>query len=104
VKPGGSTCVKPPLSNDCLAALAVEAKVQGAVMRTNLIVNNDLDACVKNQFYLNPPVNNYAKLWHTTGIGGRAYGFGFDDTCDQSSFELIFNPTKLTITLPGQRL
>jgi hypothetical protein len=32
-------------------------------------------------------------------VGGKAYGFGFDDTCDQSSFQLIFNPTKLTITL-----
>jgi hypothetical protein len=103
VKPGGSECTAPPLSNDCLAALAVEAKLQGAVMRTNLLANNNLDACVKSQFYVNPPVNKYAQLWHTSGIGGRAYGFGFDDTCDQSSFELIFNPTKLTITLPGAR-
>ena len=72
-------------------------------MRTNLLVNNNLDACVKSQFYVNKPVNEYSKRWHDAGIGGRAYGFGFDDTCDQSSFELIFNPTKLTITLPGAR-
>jgi hypothetical protein len=103
VKPGGSRCIVRPLSNDCLAALAVGAKLQGAVMRTNLLVNNNLDACVTSQFYVNQPVNWYSKLWHDNGIGGRAYGFGFDDTCDQSSFELIFNPTKLTITLPGSR-
>ena len=53
--------------------------------------------------YGNPPVNEYAKLWHTNGIDGHAYGFGFDDTCDQSSFNLIFNPTQLTITLVGSR-
>jgi hypothetical protein len=99
LKPGGSDCTVAPLSNDCLAALAVEAKLQGAVMRTNLLVNNDLDACVTSQFYVNPPVNMYSKLWHDNGIDGKAYGFGFDDTCDQSSFQLIFNPTKLTITL-----
>jgi hypothetical protein len=103
VKPGGKECIKPPLSNDCLAYLAVGAKLQGAVMRTDLLVNNNLDACVKSQFYVNAPVNEYSKLWHDKGIGGRAYGFGFDDTCDQSSFQLIFNPTKLTITLPGSR-
>jgi hypothetical protein len=104
LKPGGSECIAPPpLSNDCLAALAVEAKLQGAVMRTNLLVNNDLDACVIKQFYVNSPVNKYAKLWHDSGIGGHAYGFGFDDTCDQSSFELIYNPTKLTITVLGDK-
>jgi hypothetical protein len=101
LKPGGSDCIVVPLSDACLAALAVEAKLQGAVMRTNLLVNTNLDACDKKQFYVNPPVNMYSLLWHTSGIDGKAYGFGFDDTCDQSSFELIFNPTKLTITLPG---
>jgi hypothetical protein len=103
VKPGGTLCTKPPLSNDCLAALAVEAKLQGAVMRTNLLVNNNLDACKTSQFYVNPPVNQYSKLWHTNGIGGLAYGFGYDDTCSQSSFNLIFNPTQLTITVVGSR-
>jgi hypothetical protein len=88
---------------DILAANAVAAKLQGALMRTTLIVNSNLDACVTSQFYVNPPVNMYAKLWHDAGKQGKAYGFGFDDTCDQSSFKLIFNPTKLTITLLGNR-
>jgi hypothetical protein len=99
--PFGSLSPKPGV--ETLAALVVEAKLQGAVMRTNLLVNTNLDACDKSQFYMNAPVNMYSKLWYTSGIDGRAYGFGFDDTCDQSSFELIFNPTKLTNTLPGDR-
>jgi hypothetical protein len=102
----------PPLSNECLAYKAVSARLQGALMRTTLLVNNSLDdpavfpgatGCVKSQFYVNPPVNMYAKLWHAAGIDGKAYGFGFDDSCDQSSFELIYNPTRLTITLLGNR-
>ena len=54
-------------------------------------------------YYQNQPLNKYAQLWHTAGIGGKAYSFGFDDNCSQSSFKLIFNPTKLTITLLGNR-
>jgi hypothetical protein len=90
---------------DTQAALAAQAKLQGALMRTTLLVNSDLDNYCSNpsQFYVNPPVNMYAKLWHQAGINGKAYGFGFDDTCDQSSFKLIFNPTKLTIRLLGNR-
>jgi Beta-1,3-glucanase len=90
---------------DTQAALAVQAKLQGALMRTILLVNSDLDNYCSNpsQFYVNPPINMYAKLWHQAGINGKAYGFGFDDTCDQSSFKLVFNPTKLTIRLQGNR-
>ena len=87
------------------AGLAVQAKLQGALMRTTLLVNSDLDSYCNDptQFYVNAPVNMYAKLWHSAGINGNAYGFGFDDTCSQSSFKLIFNPTRLTITLLGNR-
>jgi hypothetical protein len=93
----------PQGADDILAALAVGAKLQGAMMRSTLLVNTNLDACVTSQFYVNSPVNMYAKLWHNNGKHGRAYGFGYDDTCDQSSFRLILNPTKLTITLLGNR-
>jgi hypothetical protein len=96
----------PPQSfADTQAALAVQAKLQGAIMRSTLLVNSDLDNYCSNpaQFYVNPPVNMYAKLWHQAGINGKAYGFGFDDTCNESSFKLIFNPTKLTINLLGNR-
>ena len=96
----------PPRSYaDEQAALNVQAKLQGAMMRTTLVASANLDTYCSDptQFYVNPPVNMYAKLWHAAGIGGKAYGFGFDDTCDQSSFKLIFNPTRLTITLLGNR-
>ena len=93
---------------DVTAALAMQANLQAALMRTTLLVNpnltNDPANCPNpSTFYKNPPVNMYAKLWHDFGINGKAYGFGFDDVCSQSSFQLIYNPTKLTITLPGNR-
>ena len=95
--------IQPDTFADQQAGLAVQAKLQGALLRTTLITNPDLDGYCSDpsQFYVNAPVNKYAQLWHDNGINGKAYGFGFDDTCNQSSFKLIFNPTGLTITLLG---
>ena len=96
------TCDRP----DKIASLAVEANLQAALMRTTILVHPDLTnttaACPSpSTFYKNAPVNMYATLWHENGIDGKAYAFGFDDVCSQSSFQLIFNPTRLTITLVG---
>jgi len=97
--------IQPDTFGDQQAGLAVQAKLQGALMRTTLVANPDLDGYCSDpsQFYVNAPVNKYAQLWHDNGVGGKAYGFGFDDTCNQSSFKLIFNPTALTITVLGNR-
>lgn len=96
------TCDRP----DKIAANAVKANLQAALMRTTLLVHPDLtnapaDCPSPSTFYTNAPVNMYAKLWHNNGIDGKAYAFGFDDVCSQSSFQLIFNPTSLTVTLVG---
>jgi hypothetical protein len=93
---------------DMIAALAVQADLQAALMRTTLLVNpvltNSPEVCPSpSTFYNHAPVNMYAKLWHESGINGKAYAFGFDDVCSQSSFQLIFNPTRLTVTLVGDR-
>jgi Beta-1,3-glucanase len=97
-----NTCDRP----DKIAALAVEADLQAALMRTTLLVHPDLTNdpahCPSpTAYYTNAPVNMYAQLWHQNGINGKAYAFGFDDVCSQSSFQLIFNPTKLTVALLG---
>ena len=87
------------------AGEAVKARLQAALMRTTLLVNSNLsdfpNCPDRSTYYVNGPVNMYSKLWHAAGIDGKAYGFGFDDNCAQSSFKLIFNPTKLTIRLLG---
>jgi hypothetical protein len=82
----------------CLAR-AVAAKLGGALVRTVLVANPNLDACMPNQFYLNAPVTKYAQLFHQFGIGNLAYAFGYDDTCDQSSFITVDNPTAVNIAI-----
>ena len=95
------------MRQDFTAGEAVKARLQAAQMRSTLLVNSNLsdnpNCPDPSTYYVNQPLNMYAKLWHQAGKQGKAYAFGFDDNCSQSSFKLIFNPTKLTITLLGNR-
>jgi hypothetical protein len=84
----------------CLSK-GVAAKLGGAFVRTNLLVNNNLDACKVNQFYVNSPIQNYAQLFHQYGINGLAYSFGYDDTCSQSSYITVQSPTAVSIGIAG---
>jgi hypothetical protein len=70
-------------------------------MRTVLLVNPNLMACQVSQFYVNDPVNRYAKLWHQYAWLNLAYAFGYDDTCSQSSFQSVGDPTAVTIHIIG---
>jgi hypothetical protein len=91
-----------PIPSDTLVeqqARAIGALLQGAFMRTTLAKNGDLDACKRKQFYKNKPVNEYAKAIHKPAIKKLAYAFGFDDTCSQSSYIGVHNPTSILIKI-----
>jgi Beta-1,3-glucanase len=95
----------PPIPNPLTPAgdraRAIGALLGGAFMRTALLLNSNLNACRKAQFYRDRPVNVYGRVFHTYGLRRLAYAFGFDDTCDQSSFVQVHDPAALTITLQG---
>lgn len=78
---------------------AIGALLQGGFMRTNLLTSSDLNSCRKAQFYKSEPVNLYASTLHALAIGGKAYAFGYDDTCEQSSYIGVHNPQSLVLTL-----
>ena len=78
---------------------AIGALLQGAYMRTTLLTSDDLNACRKAQFYKSEPVNIYASALHALAIGGKAYAFGYDDTCEQSSYIGVHAPKSLVLTL-----
>jgi hypothetical protein len=82
-------------------ARAIGALLAGALMRTNLLLSDNLNACRVRQFYRMGRVNLYARTFHRFGLDHKAYSFGFDDTCDQSSFVQVHDPTSLAITLQG---
>lgn len=95
---GAITPVPPPSDPFALGqALHIGAMMQGAFLRSTIMVHPNLDACRRGQFYRNAPVNMYAKVFHQFGIGKRAYAFGFDDTCDDSSVVIPKNPKAASI-------
>lgn len=63
-------------------------------------------SCMVNLYYANSPTNVYSHLIHEDSLptanapDGAAYGFGFDDNCNQSSFIADnSNPPSLLITV-----
>ena len=90
----------PPLYN-CLSGV-VAATLGGAFIRTNLLLNTNLDACNTSQFYVGSPIQQYAQSFHAYGVNHLAYSFGYDDTCGQSSYINIDDPTGFSITVGGK--
>jgi len=83
----------------CGRAGAIGALMGAGFMRTTLLAATNLNKCAVKSFYQNAPVNMYAETFHQYSLRQLAYSFGFDDTCDQSSFIQIHDPTKLQITI-----
>jgi hypothetical protein len=88
----------------CLSGV-VSTKLGGAFMRTAMTVNTDLDLLCRQvkQFYVDTPVVSYAKIFHDFGVDHKAYSFGYDDSCSQSSFITVDDPTSMTVTIQGVR-
>jgi hypothetical protein len=84
----------------CLAGV-VAAKLGGAFVRTNLIVNSNLDACQTSQFFVNAPIQEYNHFFHVHSFNHLAYSIGYDDTCNQSSYITIDDPSSATLAVGG---
>ena len=93
----------PPGPGPGARARAVAAMLSGAFMRTTLLLNRNLiddrASCKVRQFYTDSPVNLYAKTFHEFALRKLAYSFGFDDTCQQSSFVQVHDPESLRIII-----
>ncbi|WP_394843556.1 beta-1,3-glucanase family protein [Pendulispora brunnea] len=50
-------------------------------------------------FYTAAPANYYAKFWHDHSIGGKAYGFPYDDVGGYSTFISHDNPQYLLVAV-----
>jgi hypothetical protein len=50
-------------------------------------------------FYGAAPANYYAKFWHTHAIGGKAYGFPYDDVGGYSSYVSHGNPQYMLVAI-----
>lgn len=50
-------------------------------------------------FYRTAPANYYARFWHANALGGRAYGFPYDDVGSYSSYISHTKPQYLLIAI-----
>ncbi len=74
--------------------------VQAGFMRGTMITEPTISACPgTSAYYVNAPVNMYAKIMHQYAYQHKAYGFGYDDRCNQSSDESVFDPTEMALTI-----
>jgi len=50
-----------------------------------------------SSYYAAGPANAYARFWHQRGLGGKAYGFPYDDVNDQATLIHAADPEELDI-------
>jgi len=53
-------------------------------------------------FYRTAPANYYAMFWHGNALGGRAYGFPYDDVGSYSSYMSHANPQYMLVAIGWQ--
>jgi hypothetical protein len=51
------------------------------------------------QYYPGTTVNHYSRVIHENTVDGKAYGFAYDDVCEQASYIQDNAPTGVTLTL-----
>jgi Beta-1,3-glucanase len=100
---------QPPLSECYLNAARDTARdLSAQLIRTTLLADSRLlqgncPSDFTKKFYISAPVQEYAKFWHDFSEGGLAYSFGFDDSCNRSSFATVDRPQSVKITVGGVR-
>jgi len=91
------------LQANALLGRQVGIQVDESTFTQGVVSGVDLDRlplCDQTaQYYQHQPVNMYASTLHKNAIGQKAYAFGYDDVCDQSSVGITKNPTQLVLTV-----
>jgi hypothetical protein len=88
-------------SQECSVQGQIAAALGAAFNRTTLLVGDEIPYCRLANFYRNPATNVYSAVMHARSRGGLAYGFPFDDNCNEfSSFIFESNPTAVRVTIP----
>jgi Beta-1,3-glucanase len=88
-------------SQACSVQGQIAAALGAAFNRTTLLLGTEIPYCRLENFYRNAATNVYSAVMHAQSRGGLAYGFPFDDNCNEfSSFIFKSNPTAVRVTIP----
>lgn len=77
----------------------VQKWVVAALNRHVILRENPVNWCNNTTYYKEAPANYYAQFWHHHCINNKAYGFGYDDICDQSPSGQFVKPKELKINI-----
>ena len=72
---------------------------QVSAMFNRHVLGSPENRCNPQEYYKNAPANYYAQFWHLNSIDNKAYGFPFDDVCDQSTLLEHRDPKELKVTI-----
>ncbi len=80
---------------------AAEKVIQSQVsaMLNRHILGSPENRCNPEEYYKNAPANYYSQFWHLHSIDNKAYGFPFDDVCEQSTLLEHHNPGELKVSI-----
>jgi hypothetical protein len=77
--------------------LVLEAQICAAFHRH--VMGNASVWNTPSQYYLAAPADSFAKFWHDHSLGGKAYGFCYDDVNDQSSTLHSTSPRGIVLSI-----
>lgn len=86
-------------TSDMTTANMIKKALGAGFMRSTLLANPEQPVCDSTKYYEDGYINWYAKTFHEYGMDHKAYAFGFDDVCSQSSFFSVHYPESAKITL-----
>jgi len=77
--------------------LVLEAQICAAFHRH--VMGNASQFNTPSAYYQTAPYDYYAKFWHQHSLGGKAYGFCYDDVNNQSSSLTCTSPRGIILTI-----
>lgn len=86
-------------SGDRAPVPSLQRWMQAAFLRSTFINSTNSISNCSVKPYQGLPQNLYSQTIHSASINGKAYTFPYDDVCEQSSYNSVPAPTKLTLTL-----
>lgn len=76
--------------------------LQAAFLRSVIMNNANISHCTSNPagvYYKTQPIDYYSRNVHAVATDHKAYGFGWDDVCDQASDYTVFDPKFVQVKL-----
>ncbi|MBW4572439.1 MAG: hypothetical protein KME31_31970 [Tolypothrix carrinoi HA7290-LM1] len=90
---------------ECSGVFAIGDGIQKAIqaqisaMFNRHILEHPEKKCEPTEYYKEASANYYAEFWHLHSINKKAYGFPFDDVCEQSTLLEHTVPRELKVTI-----